>query len=85
MEITLQLFGAFRPLGESIKLTLPEGAVVSDIRNVLPDAVNRLDHSVNKSELVNSSRFATETAILPESASLHDGMMVAIIPPVAGG
>lgn len=85
MKITLQCFGAFRPFGENITLSLPEKAVVSDIRAALLLRIKEKDNSFNKVGLIDSSRFATETDILPENTSLSDGMRIAIIPPVSGG
>jgi len=85
MEIRLQLFGAFRPLGEELKLTLDKGAIVSDIRAALIEVLGKVDNKLLKQGVVESSRFATETEILSESALLKDGEVIAIIPPVAGG
>ncbi len=85
MNIIVQCFGAFRPFGQQISLLVPEDATVSSIRRVLAEELKKIDHSFNKMELINSSRFATETEILPESTPLKDGMNIAIIPPVSGG
>lgn len=85
MKITLQCFGAFRPFGENITLSLPEKAVVSDIRAALLLRIQEKDKGFNKGGLIDSSRFATQTEILPENTSLSDGMCIAIIPPVSGG
>ena len=79
MEIKLQLFGAFRPFGEELILSLPDGAVVSDIRASLASAIEA------NQGLIDSSRFATETEVLSDDATLEDGAVIAIIPPVAGG
>lgn len=85
MEITLQLFGAFRSFGESLKLTLPANAVISGIREVLTKKLIEVEASPNKIMLIDISRFATETEILSEETSLQDGMVITIIPPVSGG
>lgn len=79
MKITLQLFGAFRPFGDQIELTLPAGANVAQIRPALTAEMPQME------SVIHSSRFATETDILPETAPLNDGAMLAIIPPVSGG
>lgn len=79
MKITLQLFGAFRPFGDQLDLTLPAGANVAQIRPVLTAKLPQMQ------SVIESSRFATETAILPENAPLDDGTTLAIIPPVSGG
>ncbi len=85
MEITLQLFGAFRAFGEQLTLSLPEGAIISDIRKTLIKKLNELDSSFDKLSLIDSSRFATETEILNEDTTLENGSIITIIPPVAGG
>lgn len=85
IKIILQCFGAFRPFGENITLSLPENAIVSDIRAALLLQIREKDAGFKKVGLIDSSRFATETEILAENTSLNDGMCIAIIPPVSGG
>ena len=85
MEITIQCFGAFRPFGKQIILQVEDGNTISHMRNILLDKLQQTDNSLNTHALLASSRFATETEILHESAPLHDGMNIAIIPPVSGG
>lgn len=85
MQITLQLFGGFRPLGTQLELCLPEDATVSDIPKALTQKIAELDSSFTKQALVKVSRFATETELLNENDLLNDGATIAIIPPVAGG
>ena len=79
MQITIQLFGAFRPYGEQLELTLPDGATVADIRSAI---LAKID---TPQALLDSSRFATETEVLADNSPLKDGETYAIIPPVAGG
>ena len=79
MEITLQLFGSYRPYGEHLTLSLPSGAVVADIRLALLQVIQ------SEPALIQSSRFATETEVLADDAPLQDGITLAIIPPVSGG
>lgn len=79
MQITLELFGAFRPFGDSLTLNLPENGRVSDIRPILKQRIDA------KPGLIDSSRFATDTEILMEDHFLQDGARLAILPPVAGG
>lgn len=79
MKVTLQLFGPFRPFGEQLELTLPEGAAVQDLRPPLMERLPQME------SVIRSSRFATETEVLPENAPLADGALLAIIPPVSGG
>ncbi len=85
MKVTVQLFGAFRPFGDALDVQLPEKAVVADIRGTLVDRLQAMDAKIMVKGLVESSRFATDTEILAESRALETGMVVAIIPPVAGG
>ena len=85
MEITLQLFGAFRSFGEHLTLSLSQNATVSDIKSVLLEKMTALDEAFDKKRLIDSARFATETEILPETALLKSGDIIAIIPPVSGG
>ena len=79
MEITLQLFGAYRSFGSRLTLKVPEGACVADLRPALKQAL-----AVTEG-LVDSSRFATEETVLMEDAPLRDGAVLAVIPPVSGG
>ncbi len=83
MKIELQLFGAYRQLGEKLELYLPDGARVSDIREALTKQLN--SSKLNNPALLKSSRFASEVEILDENEQLIDGAKLAIIPPVAGG
>lgn len=85
MEITLQCFGAFRPFGEQLTLSLAKGALVSDIREALVSKLKELDSNFNKKALIDSSRFATETELLFETEPLKEDAIIAIIPPVSGG
>ena len=85
MNITIQCFGAFRPFGEQISLSMNEGTSISDMRAALLNRLKQIDASFDKPGLLDSSRFATETEILQESTLLQDGMSIAIIPPVSGG
>ena len=85
MEITLQLFGVFRTLGDQLKLSLQKGSTVSDIRKALLDQAPPSDMSFNKKALIEQSRFATETEVLSEATPLEASMVITIIPPVSGG
>lgn len=77
MQVVLQLFGGFREYGSELILTVPEGATIADVRRAvqkqLPDA----------SALIALSRFASDTALLEETAPALTTL--AIIPPVSGG
>ncbi len=79
MEISLQLFGAYRSFGSRLTLMVPENGTVADLRTALKSAISV------KAGLVDSSRFATDDEILTEDAVLQDGSLLAVIPPVSGG
>lgn len=86
IEITLRLFGPFGSFGEQVTLLLPEGAVVSDVREVLLKKLKALDGTFKRGKvLIAYSRFASETEILPETTPIQTGDVITIIPPVSGG
>lgn len=84
MNITIQCFGAFRPFGENIAISVADGATVADMRAELLGKLIQIDPAF-RAGMLDSSRFATETAVLSEATILNDGAMLAIIPPVSGG
>ncbi len=79
-DVIIQMFGAFRPMGTDIRLSLPVGATVVDVRKAFSDKIPGDLH-----DLLAVSRFADERAILAENAVLPDGAKLAILPPVSGG
>ncbi len=85
MKITVQLFGVFKQLGERLTLSLPEEAIIADVRKALIEKMREETMPFNKKALMDSSLFATQTEILSETASLKPGSVIAIIPPVSGG
>jgi molybdopterin converting factor small subunit len=85
MEITLQLFGAFRPLGQGMCFCLKADAKLSDLRIAFAQKLAESDAIANAETLLASSRFASDTQILNEDMQLQNGAKIAIIPPVAGG
>lgn len=85
MRITIQTFGAFRQFGRKIIIELGEGAMVSDIRAPLAQALAGKEASFDIAGLIESSRFATEVIILDEDAILTEGELITILPPVSGG
>ena len=85
MEITIQLFGAFSAYGSTINIDTKETSLVSDIRHTFFNKIREIDDTFDAMDLINSSRFATESAILSEDAKLIPGMRIFIIPPVSGG
>ncbi|PHS28187.1 MAG: molybdopterin converting factor [Robiginitomaculum sp.] len=79
-DITIQLFGAFRPLGSIMALQVPKGASVHDVRMAflghLPEGLR---------DLLEVSRFADERTVLAENAIVIENSTLAILPPVSGG
>jgi molybdopterin converting factor small subunit len=84
MDVKLQLFGVFRNYGDEVELSLPEKGTVKDLREALLEKLDSKNARHNISELIAHSRFATDEAILPESAEI-DSLNLAILPPVSGG
>ncbi len=79
-KITVQLFGAFRPLGEEMVLDLPDGASIGDLRITFQEKLPSDLH-----ELLEVSRFADERVVLAETATFSSDARLAILPPVSGG
>jgi len=81
MKVELQLFGAFRKYGSEIELDIPDGGSISEVKSELERVLGG-----NSSQLINISRFATNTAMIEDSYELNDGVnKLAILPPVSGG
>ncbi len=79
-DITIQLFGAFRPLGTTMALQVPKGASVHDVRAAFADTLPKDLH-----DLLEVSRFADERAVLAENAIVIENSTLAVLPPVSGG
>ena len=85
MNVTLQLFGAFRNYGQSVELELPEQLKIKDLREALAEALSdKEDNKEALKKMIDSSRFATDKAILEEDAVVEHGLL-SILPPVSGG
>ncbi len=82
-EIEIRLFGAFRQVdaGGRIKVSVAEDARVADLRRAL---AARLEGDDNALSLLESSAFATDSAVLDETDALP-GRELSILPPVCGG
>ncbi len=81
MIITVKLFAILRDKAgvADLRLTLPEGASVSNALESL------LDQYPDLKPFANRIAFAVNLARVPASASLHDGDEMALLPPVSGG
>lgn len=84
MKITLQLFGAFRAIGNETQLDVPEGASVEDLA-VATGAFLSAQGREDLMETLSVSRFATEKIVLAKGAPLGDERCFAVLPPVSGG
>ncbi|WP_163933558.1 MoaD/ThiS family protein [Paraferrimonas sp. SM1919] len=86
MIISVKLFGAFRPFGQQIDVTLnTDSPKVSDLRIAFKQALKQLPQGFDNDALLQSSRFADEQSVLAESAKLKSETVYAILPPVSGG
>jgi molybdopterin converting factor small subunit len=84
MEVHLAVFGAFRDLvgaGE-IRLRLPAGAAVADLRRALAQALAAKPEAL---ALLACSAFADAEDILAEDDALAGRAGLAVLPPVSGG
>jgi len=84
-KIDLQLFGAFKALGQDASFELPDNANLADLSMALEHHIHANGGAENLIDLISVSRFATEQEVLPKSYQLENGMKLAIIPPVSGG
>jgi len=85
IEINIQLFGSARSLYQSptIHLQMPVGTSLKNLREILSQELGK--NSSQGSEILNSSVFATESEILPESSEFFQNTTLALMPPVCGG
>lgn len=81
MEIRVLLFASLREAahGGDFRLELPSG---SDAGAVVRELIRRLPGSA---ALLERSALAVNEEYAPGGALLHDGDVVAVIPPVSGG
>ncbi len=87
MTLTLQLFGAFRELESSGRLTLelPEHARVADLRLAFAEAAKARHGERFRPGLLAVSVFASDQELLREDCALAGLAQVAVLPPVSGG
>ncbi|MCF6293397.1 MAG: hypothetical protein L3J04_08395 [Robiginitomaculum sp.] len=81
MLVKVQMFGAFRVLGDYLELTLPDDANVLDLRL----SMQRQLEEFELTELLELSKFADEKAVLADSDLCKNNQILAILPPVSGG
>ncbi len=87
VEVTVQLFGAFRELGESdtISLTVPAGTTVKELRLEIAAALESARPGFRYSSLVPRSALGDEREILSEETRIERPSRLALLPPVCGG
>ena len=86
IQIHVRLFGAFRKFHNApIKLTVPSGTSVSQIKSELGQSLQSLNPAFNDLELLAKSALADDHAVLSPDASLTADTQLAILPPVCGG
>ena len=81
MQVNVQMFGAFRVLGDCLELTLPENATVRDLRELMQKQADEFELT----DLLNLSKFADERMILADTTPCKANQQLAILPPVSGG
>ena len=81
MIVTVRLFARAKDLagGDTVHVTLAEGATVADLRRQLTKTVPKLG------ELLKRSAIAVEGEFAGDSISLRAEAEVALLPPVSGG
>jgi molybdopterin synthase catalytic subunit len=81
VQVTVRLFGALREAAgaKELRIELPAGAKVSDLRSLL-----ERDQPLLRG-LGSRLRVAVNQEIVPEVRSLREGDEVAFLPPVSGG
>ena len=86
MQVSVQLFGAFRQFQSEAQLQLdvPGDATVRDVRQAIANhaAAHWPGFPVG---LLQVSALASEEAILDGAATVSDGARLAVLPPVSGG
>jgi molybdopterin converting factor subunit 1 len=81
MNINICLFASLRELRgqEQIAMTVSDGTTLADLTEQLDKAWS------GARGILETSMWAVNEAYCPRATLLHDGDVVAIIPPVAGG
>ena len=80
IDIKVKLFGAFRKNGHELKLRLPAGSTIGNVKQQISLRLADTD-----APLVFESVLANDEAILPDGYILEDNINLSILPPVCGG
>ncbi len=81
MLVHVRLFARARDLAgaDMLRVELPDGATVADLRRRLAAEYPALSSLLERSALAVENEFAADTQVLPA------GVEVALLPPVSGG
>jgi len=80
IDIHIKLFGAFRKDGSELKLRVPKGSTVENVKQQMSQKLTNTDAA-----LVFDSVLADEGSILPDGYVLENNVDLSILPPVCGG
>jgi molybdopterin converting factor subunit 1 len=81
MTVTVKLFAAAREMigAEEVKLELPEGATVADVKRILIQSYPQIAGILSRSVMARNQEYALDEDVVEESDEL------AVISPVSGG
>ena len=80
MKITIQYYGAFRRLGDTIALDISAPATIEAVRSALSARLGE-QHKL----LIEDSALAGDHDILSDDFVIEDDCTLSILPPVCGG
>ncbi|WP_081622433.1 MoaD/ThiS family protein [Jongsikchunia kroppenstedtii] len=87
MDVTVRFFAAARAASgiENLTITLPDGATLDDLENVLTSNDGPGNHSEMERVLARSSYLCNEIATTERTRQLPQGSTIDVLPPFAGG
>lgn len=92
ITVSIRLFGIFKDYfsddcsdGSLVKLTLVNDPSIKNLRILMHKRILEKNPDFIKSDLMSSSVFADENAILPENYIIKHNSTLSILPPVSGG
>ncbi len=80
VTVDMRLYGAFRTYSDHVRLTVAQGASVTEVR----DALCRVLGPQSR-DLVLDSAIANDSEILPSGFIIDTDASLSILPPVCGG
>ncbi|MBN8531483.1 MAG: hypothetical protein J0L97_06440 [Alphaproteobacteria bacterium] len=87
MNLTIDLFGAFRAYsaGAPLNLNVPPGITVSEVKKRIGEALLSRHSGFDRHSLVAESALADEKQVLAEDDVVTRDVSLALLPPVCGG